>query len=392
MTGLNELLIEGVLKDPRIGADSVDLVRLVMKSLNCKTTNRMDFRPIPYLPEPIKSPILFVLIDGLGMHLQNMWPKGGFFNTYFTTEINSVFPSTTSCALCSVATGYWPANFGITGWNTHLPIYQKSVALLPYVHQNTEDNFEEVITDILPLSSLFPLIPRGSATILPSSNIKGIYSSWFTGGTPTYGYQNHKDIPELVKTIFTTDAQFIYIYLPMVDHVQHFSGVFSDETKKYIYLIDELLIDIHASLAGKVSIIATADHGQVEVSSKRQYYWDENHFLRTMLSAPPSGEPTQPIFHVIKGQENKFKNRFNELYGDDFFLVPSLDLLYAGFLGREGYLHDMKNRLGTYTAIGKAEAAAIIYIESNQKKKNFKGHHGGIRPAEMAVPIFFLEK
>jgi hypothetical protein len=41
MTELNKLLIEGILKDPRIGADSVDLIRMIMKSLNCKTTNKM---------------------------------------------------------------------------------------------------------------------------------------------------------------------------------------------------------------------------------------------------------------------------------------------------------------------------------------------------------------
>jgi hypothetical protein len=393
MRELNQLLAKGILKDPRIGPDSVDLVRLVLKSLNCRTTGKMSFRPIPGLPERLEGPILFVIIDGLGMHLKEIWPEGGFFNTYFTTQLNSVFPSTTSCALCAVATGFWPANFGITGWNTYLPNYQKSLALLPYVYQNSEEHFKEAaLEEILHLFSLLPLIPGGSAIISPDSTIAGVYSSWFCGGMPTYGYQKETEIPALIKTAFTTGAQFIYLYLPMVDHVQHHWGLFTDETARQIDLMDDLLTDIQASLAGKVTIIATADHGQIEIPTERQYFWDENHILKKMLSAPPSGEPAQPIFHVASGQENKFKVRFDEYYGDDFLLIPSFDLLNAGFFGREGHLEEMKARLGTYTAVGKSEAAAIHYAETGQEKKSFKGYHGGLRPFEMDVPLFLVLK
>ena len=160
------------------------------------------------------------------------------------------------------------------------------------------------------------------------------------------------------------------------------------ETRACIHLIDDLLTDIYAGLSGKMSIIATADHGQIEIPTERQYFWDENHILRKMLSAPPSGEAAQPIFHVASGQEKDFKARFEKYYGDYFLLIPSLDLLEAGFFGREGYLQVMKARLGTYMAIGKADAAAIIYAETSQEKKSFRGFHGGLRPFEMAVPVF----
>src|SRR5690606_29487787 len=65
--------------------------------------------------------LVFVLLDGLGMNLVEKLEPGAFIARHFRRELISTCPSTTACALTSVATGEYASRHGVTGWFTYMP-------------------------------------------------------------------------------------------------------------------------------------------------------------------------------------------------------------------------------------------------------------------------------
>src|SRR4051794_24740317 len=78
---------------------------------------------------------VFVLLDGLGMNLVRKLPADSFIRRHLRTHIRATSPSTTACALTSVATGEWPCRHGVCGWFTYLPDRNLSVTMLPFVER-----------------------------------------------------------------------------------------------------------------------------------------------------------------------------------------------------------------------------------------------------------------
>ena len=58
--------------------------------------------------------LVFVLLDGLGMNIIRRLPAESFIARHFKLELLATCPSTTACALTTVATADYPGRHGVT--------------------------------------------------------------------------------------------------------------------------------------------------------------------------------------------------------------------------------------------------------------------------------------
>src|SRR3954451_19604593 len=100
-------------------------------------TGAAGFRASPRVAEAMDfigdaQHIVFVLIDGLGFDNVRNLPRDSFIQTHLRGQITAGCPSTTACALTSIATAEYPNQHGVTGWFTYLPEFELTATVLPF--------------------------------------------------------------------------------------------------------------------------------------------------------------------------------------------------------------------------------------------------------------------
>lgn len=335
---------------------------------------------------------LFVLIDGMGMNLAPHYSPGGFFATYFSRELRSVFPSTTACAVTSLVTGEWPGTHGLTGWFTYLPDQGRTAVVLPFVERTTEKPLGELgvpISSVIMGRSLFPQLERSVCTYLPSRLKRGEYSRWAHGDSEVVGYRTiSSGLTSAADHIReSADPSFTFFYIPDLDTAQHEHGTEGAIVRRLIRNLDAALLDLRAHLEEDVCLVVSADHGLVDIPAERQFLLgDEDPMLRYLL-APPSGDPAMPVFHVREGLEKKFEEYFVSSYGAQMQLVSISDAEALGLFGAEGISPVMRARLGNFIGISSAPVA-LLYLAAGKNPDNHVAFHGGLQPEVMRVPLF----
>src|SRR5688572_13297583 len=114
--------------------------------------------------------LVFILLDGLGMNLLRALPAETFLVRNFKRQLISTCPSTTACALTSVATGAYASRHGVTGWFTYLPALGISIATLPFVERITGLPLAQRgirPEDVVPVGPLTPHMSHDPLTIVP---------------------------------------------------------------------------------------------------------------------------------------------------------------------------------------------------------------------------------
>lgn len=338
---------------------------------------------------------VLVLIDGLGRNLTEFFPAGGFFDTHYLRELNSVFPSTTACALTSLVTGHWPGRHGLTGWDTYLPDLKRTATILPFVDRMTNASLSDDglrIEEIVLQPSLMTELEREVCTILPNKIKDGAYSRWAHGATKIIGYRS---LPGGFQSVAANvenrqSDSLTYFYLPDLDTAQHETGTMSAKVKRLIKTFDELLSNLRDRLAKHgARLVVSADHGLLDVPPERQVRLETGNRILDFLEAPPSGEPLMPIFHVKPGKERAFDEHFSSSFGSLMELISISDVEALGLFGADGIAAVTRSRLGTFIGIAH-EPMVLMYDPPGRRPKEMVAFHGGLQPSSMQVPLFIV--
>lgn len=336
---------------------------------------------------------LFVLVDGLGMNLRDRFPPDGFFATALQTDIRSVFPSTTSVALTSLATGLWPAEHGLTGWWTHFPEHRRVIAPLIFTERGTHLPCERLgltVEDLIPASPILGSFFRNPASYLPRAITGGRYATWSRDGTPIRAFRSFAHLRRMAKRDMASvrGPSYRYLYLLTVDKLSHKHGIGSPEVAAEVRRIDRLLVRLRETLPMSVRIVVTADHGLVDVPPERHFTWRDDDAVCAHVIGGQSGEGTTPVFHVKPGHDEAFLTEFARTSAaQSFTLYRPDELAERGLYGPEPLSEGARLHLGDYVGIS-VEPARLEYVPPGADPVNHIGVHGGLRPAEVDIPLF----
>ncbi|MBW1709392.1 MAG: alkaline phosphatase family protein [Deltaproteobacteria bacterium] len=337
---------------------------------------------------------VFVLIDALGADLVESLPQNAFLRVNMKRRLQSLFPSTTASVLTSLATGMWPCSHGVSGWFMYLEEADISVISLLFVERNTRRSLEELglsAQDLFPVPSFWPYLRHEPHTVLPAAIVDSVYSNYSSGETQCLGYPDLSGAIEITSKLVLKASRpsLTYLYLPQFDETAHVKGKEHEQTRQILLTINEHLDELAKSLAGRVRIVISADHGVVTVPEERRFVLSGDDPLNRYLRCQPTGEPTVPVFHVHGGHEEAFTEEFTERFGNHFALLLPEDAERLRLFGPGDLSPITKSRLGSF--IGISRKPSVFYIRTKQKKGPvIIGYHGGLSSEEMHVPLILV--
>jgi hypothetical protein len=179
---------------------------------------------------------------------------------------------------------------------------------------------------------------------------------------------------------------FAYLYLPLVDSLSHRSGPQSLAVAQAVREVDRRLAEFSDRLDERTRLVVTADHGQVYIPKPRRYVLRPGDRLLETLECPPSGEPAVPVFHVRDGKEQAFRTALEEHCEGAFALITPEEIEELRLYGPMPLAAETKQRLGSLVGISR-DPVSLEYVREGSEPRSYPGVHGGLRPAEMRVPL-----
>ncbi len=336
-------------------------------------------------------PLLFVVVDGLGCVFHGRTAPSGLLATAEQVQLRAVFPSTTAAALTTIATGAWPGQHAVTAWHTHLHERGLIAAILPFVERDSGRPLQQF--GVFPDEAFaYPSRLATISTLLRTYHPRKIANSEFTtygrGDWATEPFDALQDAVELVLQRMRQGGRtgVHYLYLPMVDAAAHRSGPDSADTQRALDAVDTALTAIHDQLDGFARIAVTTDHGELHVREADKSVMLPDDELVDDLHTPPYGETRVPMFCVRRERTAAFESSFRERWGRDWALLQRAECEELHLFGPGPLSASAASRIGTHIALT-AKPKIISYGEAGNPQGRLIGHHAGLRPEEMEIPL-----
>jgi hypothetical protein len=336
--------------------------------------------------------LVFIIADGLGIDLTARHAPGGTVEQTMASELRSVYPSTTATALTSLASATWAGRHGVTGWWTHIPHLSRTLCALTYRERGTGATVDSLglsMEDIVSARSMYRTNETDITSILPAQIASSPYARWTRNETRILGYRTlGHAFRRAGRRARKADGRFlISVYLPQVDSTVHKWGTDHAETHAVIGELDRNLGRFLERLPPDVAVVLTADHGLIDLDRSLHEVVEDGDPILEHLVVPPTGEGTNPVFHVPDGGEEALREALDHSEaGSSFRLVPTDTLSDAGFFGPDGIDPRVRARFGSHLGIA-TRPALLEHVPAGFRSKRHRGIHGGLRPGEMRVPL-----
>jgi hypothetical protein len=338
--------------------------------------------------------LAFVLADGLGTPFieDELGPKS-WLAQHLVQPIRSVYPSTTSAAITSLATGCWPGTHSVAGWWNYLPQLAEPVVILPFLRLSDGarlDTFTELtVAEAIPLPPLMQRMTRDVALFQPRAIVDSAYSTYLGGDAERIPYGNLSEaVSGIARRIHgAARPTYTYWYVPNVDHQAHEHGCRSPQVRTALLELDSAVASLAKQLEGSSSrIVLTADHGHVDAGTKIPLAADDP--LCDHLRSAPSGDMRISFFHVSSGRTEAFEDEFHSRFGEHLVLITTDQLDELRLLGPDPLSEETRRRVGDYTAIA-LDASIFRYTGGFDEDRFMQqhSHHSGLSAREMTVPM-----
>jgi predicted AlkP superfamily pyrophosphatase or phosphodiesterase len=367
-------------------------------------------------PDKYDAVVLF-LIDGFGWRFFEKFQDEAFLKTIANRgtveKLTSQFPSTTAAHITTLHTGQPVGEHGVFEWIYCEPTLDTVVAPLLFSHAGTRDR------DTLKQTGIKPRHILPTATLYQSFKKLGIssfvlqhreytpasYGDVLFSGAKALGY---KTLPEALINLaelleIASSPSYYVLYNDKVDAICHEYGPDSAQTNAEILVLlmtmENIFLNAVSRNRKKILFLLTADHGQSEVDPQTTVYINrEAHFtgidkfIKTNRQGElivPGGSPRDFFLYIRDGlvdeacsfltqrlQEKAEVRKVAQLMSDGYF-GP---VLSPKFKARVGDLVILPNRY-----------ESVWWYEKNKHDQHYYGHHGGLTPQEMEIPLLRWE-
>jgi hypothetical protein len=324
-----------------------------------------------------------LLVDGLGKNAIDEYSGTTKFlrNLEYKETLFATFPSTTATSLTSLGTGVAAGEHGMVGYTMRVP------------HSGTP---ERILNALKWDERVDPVIWQPQPTLFERANQAGIRTSHIaakryadTGFTRAalrggiyLGANNIEELSSAAAHALEEKNSFAYVYLNDVDDASHNSGFGSEKFLAALARVDELVSGLIEKLPKGTRLWVTSDHGMI---NRKDYVviGKENDLLKGVRLL--AGEPRVRYLYVEEDLIPDVRRRWEEYFGDRIEIKSREEALTSGLFG-DRVLEHVKERIGDLIVIAREE---LILVESQRESQQcaMVGHHGGITPAEVEIPL-----
>jgi hypothetical protein len=376
-------------------------------------------------PQKYDAVVLF-LVDGFGWRSFEKFQEAPFLKTVAregqVEKLIAQFPSTTAAQLTTLHTGMPVGEHGIFEWIYYEPALDAIIAplLFSFAGTSQRDTLKSVGAKprhLFPTTTLYqPLKKQGvTSTIFqhreytPSSFGDVIFS-----GARSIGY---KTLPEALVNLAEALAKstppragtgtilpsYFVLYNEKIDAISHEYGPDSPQTSAEILTFLMIMQTIfRKAMTGshkKILFLLTADHGQSETDPQTTIYLNRDprfagieKFLKTTRQGEllvPGGSARDFFLYIRAGLVDEAQA----------FLTPRLEgraeVRKVADLMSEGYFGPVLSprfcaRAGDLVILP-YRYESVWWYEKNKFEQRYQGHHGGLTPQEMEIPLLTWE-
>jgi hypothetical protein len=334
--------------------------------------------------------IVLLLFDGLGhAQIQTHLARGALASADCAT-LSSVFPSSTAPAISTLASGLDPAAHAVTGWLVWSESHQAVVRPLPSDRRGQTDALIDPGT-LYCWTALSQRVQRPCVVLQPSHIADSPFSRFAWRGASRMGYRRLQDLERTIvaqtQLMQHQAGGFIYAYLPHFDSVAHEHGWLSRQAFETAQTLDALFARLRSPLESLgVLLLATADHGFVDIQPRQQLQLQHFPDLARCLAAPLWGEPRVAFCRVRPELTSVFLDHFQQQLAHAFDLYESQALAQSGWFGSSTISPALDSRIGDFTLIAR-DGYTLVDRMPGEHAHAFIGMHGGPSAAEMKVSL-----
>ncbi|GAC1566095.1 MAG: alkaline phosphatase family protein [Ktedonobacteraceae bacterium] len=333
------------------------------------------------------------------------------------SRLTSQFPSTTAAHVTCIHTGLNVGQSGVYEWNYYEPLVDEVITplMFSFAGDKTRDTLKRAN---IPPEAYFPRL-----TFYQQLQARGIASyifqnAAFTPSTPSavyykgatvFPYKNLDTGLRMLSRLPGRDKSspyagvkgYYFFYYELIDTACHTYG---PNSREFEQVVDHLFTTFEKHLSallgdkkGRTLILMTADHGQIEVDADKTCYLNRRipgieGYLRTNRRGKllvPAGSARDMFLYVKQERLDEAITLLQHHLEGVARVCRVQEFIDQGFFGTAQPSHEFMARVGNVLILPEACETAWWY-EYGKFGMHFAGHHGGLTPAEMEIPLFVL--
>lgn len=358
--------------------------------------------------------VIFFFVDAFGWRFFERYADRYPFlktvlNQGVVSMLTSQFPSTTAAHTTTINTGLNVGQSGVYEWNYYEPLVDDITTPLLFSYAR-DRGYDTLKRSGLPPSAFYPaqtfyqtLKARGvvSHIFMHQSYAHSTYSSVVCRGAQIVSFRSLTDaLNDLTDIVLAhkSPPYYYYLYFDRIDALGHLYGPDSAQFEREVDVFFQAMEQLFTrKLRGKVTntlFLMTADHGMIDVYPQTTVYLNkvmpgiERSFQTTAQGKPrvPAGSARDMFLHVKDELLDELCASLRQLLMGKAEVYKTADLLAqhffsdgepsAAFLGRVGNL-----------VILPYQGESVWWYEPGVFEMRFLGHHGGLTPEEMKIPL-----
>jgi predicted AlkP superfamily pyrophosphatase or phosphodiesterase len=388
---------------------------------------RYDPGGFAHLPQRIRSlfssddnqeAVVLFLMDGFGWRFFERFQEASFLKK--VTRLGKVekliaqFPSTTAAQLTTLHTGMPVGEHGVFEWIYYEPMVDAIIAPLLFSFGGTalRDTLRPTGVKprrLFPENTLYLQLAQQSVTstifqhreYTPSSFGDVIFS-----GAKAIGY---KTLPEALVNLAealekpSASKEYFVLYNEKIDSVCHEYGPDSPQTdaeiQVFLATMEAILLKSIKGNHRRILFLLTADHGQSETDPQTTIYLNRDprfegidKFLRINRQGSlivPAGSARDFFLYIRPGMMEEAQAFLTSR------LEGQAEVRKVADLGAEGYFGPKMSpkfieRAGDLVILP-YRYESVWWYEKNKYEQRYHGHHGGLTPQEMEIPMITWE-
>jgi predicted AlkP superfamily pyrophosphatase or phosphodiesterase len=361
--------------------------------------------------------VILLFVDGFGWRFFQQYAEIYPFLKMFlrdgaVSQLTSQFPSTTAAHVTCMHTGLNVGQSGVYEWNYYEPMVDEVITplLFAYAGEKKRDSLKR---SGIPVEAFFPpqtlyqkLQTRGitSYVFQHESYTPSTFSDIVFKGATVLSFKRLTEaVSNLIELATTTThpKTYYFLYFDKIDAVCHTYGPQSHQFKEivdtFLRMMEELFYKQLGGKVGQTLLILTADHGQVEVDPRRTLYLNkhginiEQYLQRNQKGKllVPAGSARDMFLHVKEERMDEAVVLLQKYLTDIAEVYYTEQLVAQHFFGSTHPSRDFLARVGNVVILP-YQHETVWWYEEGKFEMHFKGHHGGLTPEEMEIPLLLL--
>jgi len=359
--------------------------------------------------------VVFFLIDAFGWRFFEQYREHYPFLQRFITDgkvakLTSQFPSTTSAHVTTLFTNQSVGQHGVFEWQYYEPKLDQMIVPLLYSLSGEErpELLRALVDDpatILPKNTFFESLQEQSVSpwiFQDNAYVQSTYSTMMTRGAKGSGYKTLAEalVNVLLRVDKTASPAAYFLYIDSLDATLHRYGPGSPQVEAQIDAIFTTMERVFWPQASdsfqNTLFIISADHGQMEVDPKTTLYLNltpQFPQIRKLLKENQQGEVLTPggsardmFLYVKESMLEQAKALVTDAVQDKADVYITEELIKEGLFGPEPLSSAFLSHVGNLVILPR-KYETVWWYEKGRFEQKFYGHHGGLSPEEMEVPL-----